>query len=313
MIISDMMTFDKEEFFEGVTEKLLLEKPIKNSINKGINDSSYIVNFENIPRKAFAVIGIEGRTKQPKTWRIWINDFSITKEFKPNILVNHNKKLYFTAIYDISPIITTKNVMTVSYSDEIKILYALVFSTYLTEGFTTEYEISAGTTLLDNNKGLNFTSKGRVYAVVAAKGIIKLRNNGEVIWSSNVNGLEELDITTRGNNELSYESTGKYHEPGFLFVVCNEKIIVPNINFDVLKINEDNAMKLIIKNTGNVKLDNVIVTTLENGVSKSFRKYEQLKVGDEVHIEIKKNGMREITVRIVGKKANFHKIKDIKI
>ncbi len=78
------------------------------------------IYVENVLKKAVLTVLVRGRDLRPKVmpWKISINDVTLSREFKPQMLLNLNDFTYALLAYEVSPIVTKSGKYLLKISSE---------------------------------------------------------------------------------------------------------------------------------------------------------------------------------------------------
>jgi len=301
-----------EGSFDGVIE---IQNSLKTSI-LGNENRKYSTIFElkrNIDN-VFLIIFTEAKNPINK-WRVWVNQFSLTKEFKPNFEIQlENNRNYYIIFYDITPIVKNnveKYEVVVEYSgaDPLKIDNISLISFYKIENFNTNYKLNIGKVLLKASEELRLNGLG--------KNILMVRNpNSSKMIIFNNNKLYEF-LGPFDNEEFEFEGSGE-------IIVRNEgnsnvglsitsfhtmQVKEPRIELDLDANLVDGILRFNVVNVSEIDLDRVIINVMVNGITKFYKICDNFKVGISERYEIPisaNNGI--VSLRIVGIKAGIRKI-----
>ncbi|WP_054845650.1 hypothetical protein [Sulfuracidifex tepidarius] len=202
----DLPLFDKG-CFNGSIEVQSFTKGI--SLRDSNRSVSYTFELEKEPLKLYMIASAERSfTVMPKL-RIWLNDFSLSKEFKPNVEITDGNSVFSTIIYDISPFGKKgRNELNFvrSSNDSMNIINVTVVSFYKDDDLKTDYKLNAGTVMLGNRETMELENIGKGILVLGGKkGSAKVFTAKDVLTSSYFMESDELEITTEGKLKVANE------------------------------------------------------------------------------------------------------------
>lgn len=259
-------------------------------------------------------------------WRLWFDNFSLTKEFKPNLETEINDaQVISTIVYDITPIIKEGKHQIAVYHPSIQVLELLnisLISFYRTEGFSTKYRLSAGSLIFNRNDSVSFHLMKKSYFVIrneSKEGMVKISDiDGKTIYtilpSSDSDEIEienndAITTTLQSNNEKDY---------GVILASYNLLEKAPKINFSVDSKVSDNIIYLYLKNESEISLDKLLINVMINGVPAHFKTFTNIDVSSTIDLKLPISVPQSkkapiINVRVVGVKGGYRKIIDKQI
>ncbi|AAY80877.1 hypothetical protein [Sulfolobus acidocaldarius] len=307
MPIGSIVPFDKG-VFEGTIDYDFLVSPVK--LGSSDKEVTYSFSVDYKPQKVYLVINIERNKEVNPRWRVWLNDFSLTKEFKPNIDVEDSNKRFSTVIFDVSPLVRQgKNDVSVVYKElqQISLVNIGHIVFYPAQDFKTYYELMAGTMLIKPQEVLNLNCNGECYLIVRNSnkdGVLQIEDKK---FDSRVD-LIDLLVQKKGNIAVGFSCGNNVKASAHLLTFYNLNYVIPKIVLDVQAEVVNYSLTVKLLNEGDVDLDKVIVNVLLNGASISFKSFENVKKGElrtfTLPLQPKKG---TINVRVVGIRAGYRK------
>ncbi|MCY0874469.1 MAG: hypothetical protein OWQ47_06040 [Acidianus infernus] len=309
MPIGKIATFDEGSINGSIEYSTLLKSKKVSSENREL---LYTFYAEKKPIKAYIVIITETRDLKTK-WRLWLNNFSLTKEFKPIDTVKVGGSYYNLNIYDVTHLTREgKNEFVVSHSSIegiwVHIINSVLF--YEVPEFKTNYKLRAGIYLIQPSEEIELDGEGKNYIVIRNpnKSILKVVNSTGTVTTIG-GSLDSDEIEVKGHLSIIHESSQR--NPAFLFLHYSENSITPNISIDVSgKIGRDNKAVITLYNDGEVDLDKVLLNAMLNGVTIHFKSFDNIKIGQKINYEFFVPKKGNVHLRIVGVKSGFRKILD---
>ncbi|BDC19667.1 hypothetical protein [Acidianus sp. HS-5] len=309
MPIGKIATFDEGSINGSIEYSTLLKATRVSSENRELNYAFYA---EKKPIKAYIVIITEAKDLTTK-WRLWLNNFSLTKEFRPIDTVKFGNSYYNLNIYDVTHLVKNgKNEFIVSHSSFegiwIHIINSVLF--YEVPEFKTYYNLKAGIYLIQPSEEIELNGEGRNYVVVKNpnKSILKIVNSTGTV--TEIGGsLDSDEIEVKGHLSIIHESSQR--NPAFLFLHYSENSVTPKISISIDgKVSKDNKVVITLYNDGEVDLDKVLLNAMLNGVTVHFKSFDNVKIGQKVNYEFPVPKKGNVHLRIVGVKSGFRKILD---
>jgi hypothetical protein len=304
-----LLTF-AEGKFDGIIE--IQNYPKSTKLNSNSNKFFSVFEVRKNPQKIFLITSVEGRIPVTK-WRIWVNQFSLTKEFKPNFDIQYNNKNYAIILYDITPVAREgKNELVIEYSGStfLDIDNVSVISFYPVENFTTIYKLNIGNLLLKSSEVISFESLG--------KNLLLLRNpnNSKVLIKLNSNQiykyegpLDNEEIELDGKGELVILHEGESKNPLSITSFHTMEVNEPRMDIVIEGNYDSKSLRFSILNNGEINFDKIIINVMANGITYLYKICTDFKAGYkesfEVPIKIKKG---VISIRVVGIKASIRKV-----
>ncbi|MUM64120.1 hypothetical protein D1867_02405 [Acidianus infernus] len=309
MPIGKIATFDEGSINGSIEYSTLLKSTKVSSENREL---LYTFYAEKKPIKAYIVIITETRDLTTK-WRLWLNNFSLTKEFKPIDTVKVGGSYYNLNIYDVTHLAREgKNEFVVSHSSIegiwVHIINSVLF--YEVPEFKTNYKLRAGIYLIQPSEEIELDGEGKNYIVIRNpnKSILKVVNSTGTVTTIG-GSLDSDEIEVKGHLSIIHESSQR--SPAFLFLHYSENSITPNISINVSgKIGRDNKAVITLYNDGEVDLDKVLLNAMLNGVTIHFKSFDNIKIGQKINYEFFVPKKGNVHLRIVGVKSGFRKILD---
>ena len=310
-----MSVHQLHQFDQGSVDGFLDYQSSTKTVVLGPTVKETVFNFyvEGRPEKTFILIVSETPANFIK-WRLWLNNFSLTKEFKPNDSANLEGRSLHMHLFDITHIVAKgKNEFMITYSGvrPLSIHLINVVSIFKEEGFKTFYSLRAGLALLRPGEEIALEGSGKNYLVVKGGGKNRLRIvNGREIEETELGyECEEYEYTSHGVLRLINEISGKN---ALVFLHYLTSTISPKMDFDVELKLQGNTLEVRIINTGEVTLDKVSLNVMINGVIVNFKLLGSLKPSESIShvVQLPPNKKGNVLVRAVGIKAGIRKVVD---
>ncbi|BCU71348.1 hypothetical protein [Stygiolobus caldivivus] len=311
MPTGNMVTFDRGSF-TGTIDYDFFINPIK--LGASEKEFNYVIDLDNKPEKVYVILNIERNKNVDPKWRLWLNDFSLTKEFRPNIEVEDGVHKISSIIYDISPLVKQgRNEFLIAYRGiheiTLESIGHVVF--YKAEKFETRYDLMAGVLILKPGDELKFDCFGECHLVA--------KNNGkdarlliDDYQVSGENDIEEVRLNKHGNIYVKFISSEKSKSLAYIYNFYSINYKIPTIDLEVNTQLDDQGVNISIKNLSEVELDKIIVNVLLNGLSinyKMFNNIESLRSLD-FKVALPPNRKGNLLIRVVGVKSGFRKTFD---
>ena len=310
MPIGSVGVFDEGTFNGTIDYDALTEAVKLSSISRELK---YTFDIDRKPEKVYVIINIERRKGLEPKWRLWLNDFSLTKEFRPNIEIDSGNSIVSSIIYDITPIIREgKNIFSIVYKGLESIIVDSVSHIifYPAKEFETKYELRSGVLLLKPKENVNFDCLGECYII--AKNPSK--EGSLEIGTNKINGDNEvidLKIEKEGTLDVFYNAPETSKAYGRVYSLFSFKYKIPNINLDVLATVKDGYIEVKISNSSEIELDKVLANVFVNNLSINFKSFSNVEVGKTIEYKVPLNNSKgNISLRVVGVKAGYRKIFD---
>ncbi|NON62590.1 hypothetical protein [Acidianus sp. RZ1] len=308
MPIGKLAVFD-EGFTDGSLEYSSAVKMQK--LENLSKELEHIFYAEYKPSKAYIVIVTETKNQFAK-WRLWLNNFSITKEFKPNEDILMNGNFLNLHVFDVSPFVQKgKNQLVVSRMSNEPIYVHLISTATLYEvsGFRTEYTLGAGVLALKPYESIKLSGKENNYIVVRIPLKSKLIVEGSkntLEMEGNSDG-EEIEIP----GEVFIRHEGKVKDPALIYLHYTSRESTPKIDIEANSRVENLLLNISIVNKSEIGLDRVLVNVMLNGITIYFKSIENVKDGDSLNLSFPLNQRKgNLHLRVVGIKAGVRKILD---
>lgn len=304
-----LATFDEGDF-RGTIEYSSMIKSTR--LYTGNSELVYPFYAENKPNKAYLVLITETKDTQLK-WRLWLNNFSLTKEFKPNYTMNFGENFLNLHIFDVTYLVKEgRNEFTITHTSAEGIIVHLINSVLMYEvaEIKTTYSLKGGILLLQPAERIDFNYDSyKNYIIVRNPNKSKLKIvNGNGVVAEISDNMDSDEIEVEGSLSLIHETDQK--NPAHVYLHFLSKTVAPKIDVDVDAKVVGNEVKLYLKNVSEIDLDKLIVNTMINGITVRFKTFTNVKVGEcvEDSLTIPKKG--RLHLRIVGIKSGLRKILD---
>jgi len=317
MPIGELATFDEGDFQGTIDYSSSLK-----SIKLGMDNKEISYNFfaEKEPYKSYMIIGTETPNLLTK-WRLWINNFSLTKEFRPNINLEYNSKYFNIHVFDISHFVKKgKNEFVInSVTVEpitVNFINSLIF--YNISNFYTKFSTKAGILMLKSSERLMLKNFHKSYIILKNpnKSVLKIYGDGTLLSEIGDNkNSEEIEINE--NKEIDIIHEGQVKCPAFIYLHYTAKTESPKIDISVDGKVIDKGILLNIENCGEIDLDKLLVNIMLNGVTVHFKTFEDVKTKSIIRYEIPMSSLLQkkgnLNIRVVGVKAGLRKVIDKEI
>ncbi|AWR94804.1 hypothetical protein [Acidianus brierleyi] len=317
MPIGELATFDEGDFQGTIDYSSSLK-----SIKLGMDNKEISYNFfaEKEPYKSYMIIGTETPNLLTK-WRLWINNFSLTKEFRPNINLEYNSKYFNIHVFDISHFVKKgKNEFVInSVTVEpitVNFINSLIF--YNISNFYTKFSTKAGILMLKSSERLMLKNFHKSYIILKNpnKSVLKIYGDGTLLSEIGDNkNSEEIEINE--NKEIDIIHEGQVKCPAFIYLHYTAKTESPKIDISVDGKVIDKGILLNIENCGEIDLDKLLVNIMLNGVTVHFKTFENVKTKSIIRYEIPMSSLLQkkgnLNIRVVGVKAGLRKVIDKEI
>ena len=310
MPIGNIAVFDEGKY-EGTIEYDALAEGVKLSLmNKELK---YTFDIDRKPEKVYVIINVERKKGLELKWRLWLNDFSLTREFRPNIEIDAENSIVSSVIYDITPIVREgKNIFSIVYKGLEDIIVDnvshIVF--YPVKEFETKYRLSSGVLLLKPKENVKYECLGECYIV--AKNPNKdgsLEIGTHKIYGNNV--VSDLKIEKEGTIDIIYNAPETSKSYGRVYSIFSFKYKVPNINLDIFATVRNGYVEIKISNLSEIELDKLLVNVFVNGISINFKSFSNVEIGKTIEYKVPlTNSKGNVSLRIVGVKAGYRKVFD---
>jgi hypothetical protein len=265
------------------------------------------VVIEGRPERVYLLVDAEVPERLNPAWRIILNDLSLTKVFKPNVVVGDLGVEHALTVYDVTPVVRQgKNELKVTYKGEIPVVVngVITVALYRAEKFNTTFSLEAGELVMDPGEEKNEQCEGSCIAFlktsVTAKAVVESDNVRRVVPPETV---EELSFSKRltVRNESQKGSVK-------LFALFRSKTVEPRITVT----GERTSGGIVIAYEGDIRLNKLIVNVLKNGVSVVYKVFEGVSPGDKVTIPVQDLESGSL-VRAVAVIAGYRKVMDFKV
>lgn len=310
MPIGSIAVFD-EGTFKGTIEYDALAEGIK--LTSRDRELEYPFYIERNVKKVYVILNIERKKNLEPKWRLWLNEFSLTKEFRPNIEVDSGSSIISSIIYDITPIVKQgKNIFSIVYKglDNITVDSIAHVIFYPVEEFETKYELHAGSLLLRPKETIEFNCDGECY-VIAKNPSKDTRLNVDTTSISGENEVLDLKIEKEGKISIKFDASENAKNYGMVYSIYSFKYKVPNININIEATPRDGYIEIRLTNNSEVDLDKILSNLFLNSLSVSFKTFNNIKVGQVIEYKVPMNNPKgTLNLRVVGVKAGYRKTFD---
>lgn len=313
MPMGSISSFD-EGVYNGTIEYDALAEGIK--LSSSNRELEYTFDIDKVPEKVYIIINIERRRGLEPKWRLWLNDFSLTKEFRPNIEIDSGLSIVSSVIYDITPVIKQgKNIFSITYKglDSITVDSVSHLAFFPVKEFETRYQLRSGVLLLKPKESLELDCLGECYIVAknpSKEGRLEVGNfkiNGD-------NMVMDVKVEREGKLSILYDAPENLKTYGRVYSIYSFKYKVPTINLDVSANLKDGYLEIKIKNSSEIQLDKVLVNLFVNNVSVNFRSFNNIEIGKDLEYKVPlSNPKGNVSLRVVGIKAGYRKVFDTQV
>jgi len=317
MPIGELATFDEGDFQGTIDYSSSLK-----SIKLGMDNKEITYNFvaEKEPYKSYMIIGTETPNLLSK-WRLWINNFSLTKEFRPNINLEYNSKYFNIHVFDVSHFVKKgKNEFVInSVTVEpitVNFINSLIF--YSISNFYTRFSTKAGILMLKASDRLMLKNFHKSYIILKNpnKSILKIYGDGTLLSEIGDNkNSEEIEINE--NKEIDIIHEGQVKCPAFVYLHYTAKTESPKIDISVDGKIIDKGILINVENCGEIDLDKLLINVMLNGITIHFKTFEDVRTKSIIRYEIPISALSQkkgnLNIRVVGVKAGLRKVVDKEI
>ncbi|BCS91624.1 hypothetical protein [Metallosphaera javensis (ex Sakai et al. 2022)] len=284
------------------------------TLGNTLKDYSFSFYVEEKPEKGYLLVITESPPDYVK-WRLWVNNFSLTKEFKPNLsyLTEDKRELHFH-IFDVTHLLVKgKNELTVNYNSARPLTIRLANATMImrSEGFFTRYSLRGGLLQLRPGEMMELKSMGRSYLVVRSNFRGKVRvSNGKSQEDTLELGHECEEIDAEGNFVRIFNpSSEEQRSVAQILLHYSYASQTPQLDFDLIPELIGNSLQIRVVNKGDVDIERLTLNVMVNGVTVGFRTLHDLSRGGETQCTIQLPQKRGIVyIRSVGMRAGLRKI-----
>ena len=295
-----------QDTVEGVVDLNIYDGPTELSAKR----PEVVVPFTSYGglARSFVIVDVETSRTYTPLWRLVLNDFSLTKIFRPNVEVEHEGVRHSSIVYDVTPLVKEgRNELEVIHKGETPLTLnaVAVVNVYNVERFSTKYSISAGELLIGPGESYEEICEGE------CKALIKTPLDSRVRV---ITGAEERFDMPGYVYEVDFTKTLRIvneSPKGFvkLFALFKLDVKTPRISVDVVK----DGTKVKVRNESEVNADKLIVNVLRNGVSQVFRTFEGVGPGKEVDVSADFSEQGNYSVRVVFSVSGFRRTFDFKL
>lgn len=273
------------------------------------------------------------------TWRLKLNGVPITREFKPNDIVELKNFYFAKLVYDVTPIIKSMEdkrrnrcSVLVKYegSEELFVSHVALLTAFETEDARSSVSMVSGALALEPGETANISIRHKpntglsgelktVFISPSTQARISIGFNGEHLYLvEGIVGGDELtlkvnNVSEVNNVEIKHLDTPTLYYPKELLLstilLLQTHIKTPKLEVkDIIlpeKMSRGDKIKAVIVNNGESKPDKALVTLIHLGTTVYQEKLPALNPGEETVIEIPVNiprGEYSLILRIIWRK-----------
>jgi hypothetical protein len=310
MPLGELVTFSEGEI-EGFIDHITY---VESRMLNGGRGMSYPFSIDRPSESTLLVINLQRYSPMPPKWRIWINDFSLTREFKPTWENNLGERVLSSIIYDVSPIVKEgRNEVTISsLGGNVSLLEVSLVSVFREHGFYTRYNLRAGGVQLRPGEEYMIKAKGSGYVIVRSDCRSKVRAYQGITsteFTLDPGEANELEIPRTEEFRLVHLGEGKQGTviiPLLYWMEVNE----PELSMELQTTRSIDGLKIHLINGSEFPLDKVILNVMHNGVTITYKVLRNVTANSSssLVIPLKKEMQGQITVRAVGVKGSYRKV-----
>ncbi|ARM76305.1 hypothetical protein [Acidianus manzaensis] len=281
-------------------------------LNAENRELKYPFYAEKKPMRAYILLITESKDNSIK-WRLWLNNFSLTKEFKPNYSIRYGNNFINLHLFDITPlVIAGKNEFIVSHASIEGISVQVVNSVLMYDApeINTEYNLESGILLIKPLEKIDFNCiQKKNYIIVRNPNKSKLKiMNSEGVINEIGDSQDSDEIEAEGNVSIFHDSSQK--NPAFVYLHYSVRSISPKIDVNVEAKTNSNEVIISLENISEIELDKLIVNAMLNGITVNFKTFNNIKVGDKIEYSFNIPKKGNLHLRIVGIKSGLRKVLD---
>jgi len=297
--------------------------------------TSYSVVFEHSLKasaidRALLEVGIRASSMEIPRWKISFNDVVLTREFKPLICVETSDGFFCKLIFDVTPIVTSKQ----KYEHKVEIEYMgvkelilyhiglLMLGSY--EAARSLYGFWSGAISLQPSNSIDIVlpqkfdrAKARIVAYLPhtdASLVVSTSSSTTVISRST--GMNEFTVELEDASYLRLEHQGPggyYPKEVLVSSILVYQIEIPEPSIEVSYNPNNGNIELNISNNGSDSAENVVVVSIAVGNVIDRKVLGELKPGQSqtVSLNIKQGSTN--TIRVIWKHRGKTMFKDIKV
>ena len=295
-----------QDTVEGVVDLNIYDGPTELSAKR----PEVVVPFTSYGglARSFVIVDVETSRTYTPLWRLVLNDFSLTKIFRPNVEVEHEGVRHSSIVYDVTPLVKEgRNELEVIHKGETPLTLnaVAVVNVYNVERFSTKYSISAGELLIGPGETHEEACEGECKALIKTPLDAKVRVSSGTQERFDMPGyVYEVDFTK--SIRIINESPKGFAK---LFALFKLDVKTPRISVDVVK----DGTRIRVRNESEVNADKLIVNVLRNGVSQVFKTFEGVGPGKEVDVSADFSEQGNYSVRVVFSVSGFRRTFDFKL
>ncbi len=319
----ELAIFDEGKF-EGTIDYQMFTKASRLDLNN--REVSFPITLSSNPQKLYVMIQTKYNKSYKPRWRIWLDSFSLTKEFKPNVELDlDDKYVISTIIYDLTPIIKEgKHELVISHSsiNSLELLNVSTISFYKQNGFSTTYKLSSGPLVLSCNEKVELELLNKAFLVARNEskfGNLKfIDDKGDIIYVFNLSSdSEELEIQGKRKVIVTLDSKNE-KDYGVILASYNFVEVTPKIDLDIQSKSDSSSIIFDIRNVSEIELDKVIINVFVNGAQVHFKVVNNMKRDANLTIKLplqqsQQNKKLLINMRVVGIKGSYRRVFDRQI
>ncbi|ALU12339.1 hypothetical protein EYM_02580 [Ignicoccus islandicus DSM 13165] len=257
---------------------------------------SFTIPEEASIEKMFLDLTVVGETRN---WRVYIGDFSLTKEFKPTLSGSMGNSIIHKFIFDVTPtkhVVLSDPVLRVvnNSNSPIKVIQSsiVVFYSYKDLGQAHYYYGVSMRPFRALSGSLDPVKSGKIYSVVYSRD----RNNikakvGPCVSEVSFVGTEEIELECSKGGGYALEGTSEFVP--LTLVLGSFSYNLPKLTLETDR--SSNKIKIVIKNEGS-KADKVLVILYSSGAVLDRKDLGELNEGEAKELEFETGKFKDVLV-----------------
>ncbi len=295
-----------------------------------------VMDTPSIPRgdleAAYLEVALFAQEERLPKWRLWLDGFSITREFKPQYVLPVDDALFAKVLFDVTPIYKSENprhFVTVMYdgSTPVTVGHINLLIIRRTEEAFYNFTYLSGAQALAPGEAVEIEAEleeePRGRGVLRVVGILPSKsarvsvsvNGGEPRYLGDAVGADELsfeDLEISKTNRVKVEHLGSgtpYYPKHFILstVLLGEAVYrEPRIVFSDI-VFEEGVLRAKVANVGESTPDSLFMVVMNMGIPLARLEVPSLKPGEVREVEFKlrlPHGTHNILLRAVARKLS---------